>query len=310
MRSRVARGLIALTTVLALLMAVPASTANAETKQVGDRVCNMYANSNGFGAYCSSGEVGYKPRPWRDRLPPGGVFVSCRDYDIPAGIELPAPPDGKTWKLRLTIVDYDLNTNNPPGGPKAHLERAIVPVSQAEQEQCPVFSYMDNFWTSFSQGYPDPVLVVNPTFTPRVNVPAYFDLSPDSAYILKNTNIARYGTTSQGTSDNLTMRGVVGRLLVDPGDGTPPFNCLTGVTPIGKEGYDKTKDPFHQDSMCKHVYKRSSAKEPDGMYTVKLTIYWDVAYWTVETNEWKWIGRYPVTAVQRLPVQEVQTIGG
>jgi hypothetical protein len=46
------------------------------------------------------------------------------------------------------------------------------------------------------------------------------------------------------------------------------------------------------------------------MYTVKLTIYWDVAYWTVETNEWKWIGRYPVTAVQRLPVQEVQTIGG
>jgi hypothetical protein len=62
--------------------------------------------------------------------------------------------------------------------------------------------------------------------------------------------------------------------------------------------------------MCKHVYKRSSAKEPDGMYTVKLTIYWEVSYWRTLTHTWKTIGTYPVTAVQRLPVQEVQTIGG
>jgi hypothetical protein len=306
MRKRVARGLIALSTVFALLLIVPASTAIAVTTQYGDRVCNMYANSNGFGAYCSNGAVGSGPAPppWRDRLPVGSPFVPCRDFPVPHGIELPAPPEGKNWVLRLTIVEYDLDSNY--GGPKAHLERAIVPVSpQDTREQCPDLDYMDKFWTFFDEDYPDPALLVNPTYTPRVNVPAYFDLTRDSAYVKKEEDKTYYGP-----GQHLTMRGLVSRINIDPGDGTPPFDCLTLVTPIGKDGYDKTKDPFHQESMCKHVYKRSSAKEPDGMYTVKLTIYWEVAYWRTLPHAWKTIGTYPVTAVQRLPVQEVQTIGG
>jgi hypothetical protein len=44
------------------------------------------------------------------------------------------------------------------------------------------------------------------------------------------------------------------------------------------------------------------------MYTVKLTITWAVSYWV--GGGWQEIGRANVNAVQRLPVQEVQAIGG
>jgi hypothetical protein len=47
------------------------------------------------------------------------------------------------------------------------------------------------------------------------------------------------------------------------------------------------------------------------MYTVKLTITWEVSYWIGrDAGGWKPIGQANVTAVQRLPVQEAQAIGG
>jgi hypothetical protein len=310
MRNRVGRPLIALSVVLAFLIAVPGPTANAVTKQFGDRVCNLYANSNGFGAYCSSGSGsplnGHIPT-WRDLLKQSGgrVFIPCRDFDVPSGIELPTPPAGKSWVLRLTIVDYDMNRVG--GGSGAHLERAIVPVSQEEADQCPKFGYMDVFWQEFHEGYPSPVLVVKPTYTPRVNVPAYFDLTPESSKVFKEQGTP--GAIQAYNGDGfLTMRAMVGRMQVDPGDGTRPFDCLMNTANDGQIGYDESKDPFHQTSMCKHIYKRSSAGQPDAMYTVKLSIFWDVSYW--KAGEWKLLGTYEVKAVQRLPVQEVQAIGG
>lgn len=305
MRNRVARGFIALSTVLALLLVVPAGTASADTKHIGAGTCNLYVNSNGFGAFCGSGWLGTAASNWRELL--GGLpFVPCRDFDVPPGVTLPAAPDGKEWKLRLTIVDYDLQSVSPPGGAKAHIERAIIPVGAAERGQCPVLQYMERFWSTFDEGYPPPVLQVNPTFTPRVNIPAYFDLTPDSAYIKKDSSLAVYGIDQ----DSLTMRGVVGEIIVDPGDGSEPIDCIGGVAPLGKDSYDKTKDPDQQMSNCKHVYKRSSATQPDGMYTVKLRIRWDVSYWHTNDDTWEFVDSAWVDAVQRLPVQEVQAIGG
>ncbi|TDU86498.1 hypothetical protein EV138_0007 [Kribbella voronezhensis] len=309
MRNRVARGFIALSTVLGLLIAMPSSLATADTVHSGDRVCSMYANSVGFGAYCSNGQVsdGPAPPPWKDRLQPGQVFVPCRDFEVPKGIKLPDPPEGKQWVLRLTIVQYDLNSNF--GGVNAHLERAIVPVSEEERKQCMgKGTYMDKFWTYFDESYPDPVLQVNPTYTPRVNIPAYFTLTPESSYVLKNfgtdLDIANYAP-----GERLTMRALVSQIEIDPGDGTGKFTCLGGVLPVGSDGYDETKDPFHQVNPCSHVYKRSSASQPDGMYTVKLTITWQVDYWR-NNQDWKNVDHAKVHAVQRLPVQEVQAIGG
>jgi hypothetical protein len=312
MRNRVVRGLLALGTVLALLLAVPVSTASAGgggTIHAGDRVCSMYVNSNGFGAYCSNttsgGNGGHLPT-WRE-LMRGPVFIPCRDFPVPDGITLPPPPAGKTWVLRLTIVDYNLDQYD--GGPKAHVERAIVPVSDAERAQCPNVGYMDRFWNDFHEGYPSPVLLVNPTYTPRVNVPAFFALTPESSYILKNDPTADPDSIYYGGGHNLTMRAVVRLMTIDPGDGTKPFTCLMGTTKIDDNGYDQNSDPFHQMNMCKYVYKRSSANQPDGMYTVKLTITWQVDYWRGDPG-WTPVGTAEVHAVQRLPVQEVQTIGG
>jgi hypothetical protein len=317
MRNRVVRGLLALGTVLALLMAVPVSTATAgggQTSYLGDRVCNMYVNSNGFGAYCSNSNGGTrrdengKPLPpptWRD-LMNGPVFIPCRDFPVPNGIELGPAPDGKTWALRLTIVQYNLDAYD--GGPNAHVERAIVPLSQAERDQCPKVDYMNRFWNEFHEGYPDPVLVISPTYIPRVNVPAYFALTPETGYIVKNSPIDNQ-SIYYGNNHNLIMQGLVTVMTVDPGDGTKPFTCLMGVTKIDENGYDEKSDPFHQMNTCKHVYKRSSANQPDGMYTVKLTLRWEVSYWK-GADGWKFVDAAEVHAVQRLPVQEVQAIGG
>jgi hypothetical protein len=102
---------------------------------------------------------------------------------------------------------------------------------------------------------------------------------------------------------------LVTEMEIDPGDGTKPFTCLMGVTKIDENGYDEKSDPFHQMNTCKHVYKRSSANQPDGMYTVKLTLKWEVSYWK-GADGWKFVDDAEVHAVQRLPVQEVQAIGG
>ncbi|HWD81830.1 MAG TPA: hypothetical protein VG497_23200 [Kribbella sp.] len=311
MHNRVGRTLLALSAVLALLVAGPVTTAAADTITAGNSVCTMYMNSIGFGSYCSSGKAYVDPTlppppTWRERLD-GKPFIPCRDFDIPPGIKLPQAPDGKKWVLRVTITDYDLNTTN--GGNKAHLERAYMPVDAAEEAQCPFPDYMKFFWYRFQTNYPDPALQIMPTFTPRVNVPAYFTLTHDSSEVYETD-----GTTSSYYSPghNLTMRGMVVKLTIDPGDGTAPFECKTGVTPLDNPtGYDPTKDPYNQINPCKHIYTRSSASQPDGMYTVKLTITWEVSYWIgKDQGGWHSIGKADVHAVQRLPVQEVEAIGG
>jgi hypothetical protein len=313
MRNRVSRGLITLTTVLALVLVYPASTASADTISAGDKVCSMYVNAVGFGAFCSSGAAyfggGTPPPTWKQKLG-NNVFIPCRDFPIPKGITLGKAPEGKVWVLRVTIEDYNLNSDH--GGDAVHLERAIVPVTQDEGRQCLDEPYMDEFWATFSSTYPPPALQVKPTYSPRVNIPAYFSLTRDSSMILKNQagdpdlNSAYYDP-----SHNLTMRGLVTVMEVDPGDGTPPFQCAMGVGKVtdNDDGYDEKSDPFHQMSTCSHKYTRSSASQPDGMYTVKLTITWTVSYWTGAPN-WKRVGEAEIHAIQRLPVQEVEAIGG
>jgi hypothetical protein len=317
MRNRVGRGLVALGGVFALLLAFPASTATADTIQTGNNVCSMYVNSFGFGAFCSSGAAyfptdGKPPPTWRDKLN-GEVFIPCRDFPVPDGITLPKAPRGKHWVLRLSITDYNLDSVN--GGPRAHLERAIVPIDDEEARQCPERDYMKQFWWQFGDSYPDPVLQVKPTYTPRVNVPAYFALTPDSAIVQKTDPRKIPADQINGglfdATHNLIMRGLVVEMIVDPGDGSKPFKCPMGVSPLDDpDGYDETSDPYTQLSTCKHVYKRSSATQPDQMYTVKLTITWEVSYWVNPATQWQAIGRANVEAVQRLPVQEVQAIGG
>ncbi|MBB5978599.1 hypothetical protein [Kribbella solani] len=300
---------------LALLTVGPTSTAFADTIQTGASVCNMYINSIGFGAYCSNGQPylggAAKPPPtWEERLR-GRPFVPCRDFPIPPGIRLPQAPEGKKWVLRVTITDYKLNTYD--GGKDAHLERAYVPVGPAEEAQCPFPDYMEPFWYYFKSNYPPPSLVVMPTFSPRVNIPAYFSLTAESAKVEADpkANPGAYSGYINPTH-NLSMRALVVEMIVDPGDGTPAFKCPMGVTSVDDpDGYDETKDPDQQINPCKHIYKKSSASQPDGMYTVKLTITWEAFYWIgKDAGGWKSIGTADVTAVQRLPVQEVQAIGG
>ena len=310
MRNRAARGVLAVGTVLCLLTVGMPAPAAAVTIYGNNHVCSMYVNSTGFGAYCSGGRhyPGGRIPTWRERLADNqaatnsfGPFIPCRDFPIPQGVELPPPPDGKTWSLRIWIVDYNLD--QPSGGSRVHLEREIVPVSEAERNHCREMAYMDMFWNQFHSTYPTPVLIVKPTYTPRVNVPAYFSLTPESSTVLREQAIRYNGF------DYIRLRALVVRMRLDPGDGSRPFDCLMGADPIDEDGYDESQDPFHQLSTCKHVYKRSSASQQQGMYSVKMTLTWEVSFWEQNVG-WQPIGTAEVNAVQRLPVQEVHAIGG
>lgn len=285
------------------------SEARAASGGFTDGACTMWASSSGFGGYCGGGGAlsGHVPT-WGQLLAhyqrqdpgPDGPFIPCRDFPIPPGTKLPDPPAGKTWTLRIWIVDYHLDQRY---GGDPRLEREIVPVSEEDRDDCRRMTYMDYFWNQFDSTYPDPELLINPTYVPRVNVPAFFSLTARSSWVIEKSLVGYNSRTG------LRMRAIVSKLRIDPGDGSKPFDCLMGLEPIGSDGYDETRDPFHQDNMCKYSYKRSSASQPDAMYKVKLSVYWEVAYWKNDFG-WRTIGTYPVEAIQRLPVQEAQSVGG
>lgn len=298
-------------------LAVPAAVlapaeAGAATGGGDDGACSMWFNSSGFGGYCGGGGWTGKainpPPTWNHLLAiykswsnSEGPFIPCRDYPVPAGIQLPAPPEGKTWTLRVWIRDFDMDKVG--GGDNVHLEREIVPVTDADRHDCREMPYMEYFWNKFDTSYPAPELIIKPTYTPRVNIPAYFALTAASSWVIEKALMGYNG------HDGLRMRALVQKLRIDPGDGTKPFDCLMGLEPVGSDGYDETRDPFHQDNTCKHAFKRSSANQPDQMYKLKLTVFWEVAYWKQGVG-WRTLGVSQVNAIQRLPVQEVQSVGG
>jgi hypothetical protein len=277
----------------------------------GDGACTMWYNSSGFGGYCGGGGWTGKaispPPTWGDLLKiyqswtnSSGPFIPCRDFPVPVGIELPAPPEGTTYGLRVEIKNYQMDQ---VGGGTPHLERRIVPLTDADRHDCREMPYMEYFWNKFDSNYPAPELIIKPTYTPRVNIPAYFALTAASSWVIEKSLMGYNG------HDGLRMRALVQKLRINPGDGTKPFDCLMGQDPIGSDGYDETRDPFHQDNTCKHVFKRSSANQPDQMYKLHLTVFWEVAYWKQGVG-WRTLGVSEVNAIQRLPVQEVQSVGG
>ena len=329
------RAIRAMVAVLALLFAglVPAAanadtgvgtgsgstTPRSETVTQGNQRCTYYANSTGFGSWCGGPYYG-TPLTWRQKLEGNWPFIPCRNYPVPDGVVLPPPPEGKHWILRVWMRDYNIDSYN--GGPDVHLEHEIVAVTDEQEAKCPDRGYMDIFWQRFQRDYPIPILVVMPTYVPRVNSPAYFALGEDTT---RDEPVNGGRTCSEGSTtcsayteisaqrwngrQTVVMQARVTQLRIDPGDGHEPINC-TDVT----QGYDKTKKPTEQVSTCKYTYERSSANRPGGMYEVKISAFWQVRYCLSGAGDgecsWQDLGTWEVKSVQMLPVQEVQGIGG
>ena len=69
------------------------------------------------------------------------------------------------------------------------------------------------FWHEFRSNYPPPALVIMPTFTPRVNVPAFFSLTMESSKAGADEKDPGKLSGYIDPKHNLTMRGqVVARL--------------------------------------------------------------------------------------------------
>ncbi|HEY3001742.1 MAG TPA: hypothetical protein VGJ44_05280, partial [Kribbellaceae bacterium] len=192
---------------------------------------------------------------------------------------------------------------------------AVTPEEKADCPETPP-TYMDQFWNSFSRSYPTPVLDIKPTYIPRVNSPTFFSLGEDITKDppVPSDSVPTYNQLWNGGKNYFAMNAVVTWMKIDPGDGSAPFECKNV-----NERYDMTKQPSQQPvaNTCKYSYSRSSASQPDGMYTVKISAFWTVQIFTPDPNDpnrvegtWAPMGTFEVKSVQKLPVQEVQGVGG
>ncbi len=270
----------------------PVASASASKAQV--HRCTLYASANSFGASCGGGS-GARGRTWRQLLA-GNAFVACHDESVPAGVELPPPPPdsgpGDYW-LETCVRDFDVDQVG--GGARAHTETTLVWIQDGVDEVRRIPPHMGWLWDSFDSAYPTPVLTTGPTAYPRVNVPTYFWLVPETAAPLTKV-------VFDGVQD-ITMTARLVRLQVRPGvkAGEDPIECGAGVTT-----YDTTRTPFDQPSTCTTTYTRSSASLPDEAYPVRANAYWQVGY--TDAGSYRQLGLFDVSTLQLLPVQEVQAV--
>lgn len=156
---------------------------------------------------------------------------------------------------------------------------------------------MESLWDRFDTVYPAPVLDVAPVARPRVNVPAYFQVTAQTAPVL--TKVVDDGV------HEVTMRAQIDHVTVQPGEGADdPIDCGDGQTP-----YQRGVEPSQQTSTCTYTYRRSSASAPGQTYAVQAHAYWRVTYSYQDRDgvHTTTLGTFDVATIQRLPVQEVQS---
>lgn len=300
----------AVTAVLALSVLLPASSAAAGIGTGGSPTppsptppkvqqvhrCTLYASEVGFGASCAGGQSG-EAHTWRELLA-GHPFVACHDEPVPSGLALPPRPPGQrdgAYYLETCIVDYDLD--QVAGGPHAHPETTLVWIPGSQQVQH-VPPWMVWLWSAFDTAYPTPVISAGPTAFPRVNVPAYFWVTPATAAPITRDVFDGVET--------ITMRAELVRFTVRPGvrPDEDPIDCGDGATP-----YDASRTPFDQASTCTFTYDRSSAHLPQQAYPMRGDAYWQVGY-TDSAGTYHQLGVFDIGTIQRVPVQEVEARNG
>ena len=304
--TRSARAWAAGLTLTAAMALMPAASASAggvadnrgQSVDTGASVarvnrCTLYASSTRFGAKCAAG-ASARARTWRQKLA-GRPLVTCHHEPVPDGVELPPAPSGGpgTYYLQMCIADFDVDRVG--GGDDAHLETELVwiPAGQRVHDIPPWMTWL---WASFTATYPTPLLTTGPTAYPRVNVPTYFWLVPETAAPVTREFF-------DGKQD-ITMTAELVSLEVRPGVAAdePPVLCGGGT-----DVYDTRLSPYAQVSTCTHTYLRSSAAMPGEAYPAQASAFWQVGY-TVGDGTYRQLGLFNVSTVQLLPVQEVQAV--
>jgi hypothetical protein len=140
----------------------------------------------------------------------------------------------------------------------------------------------------FSTEHPPPAL------TDNQHKATFFWLRPESGAQLDRT-------VFDGVRD-VAMRARVSQLEVRPGVGDTQLNC-----PGAGEPYNRAEDVYHQHSICRYLYERSSARAPGQKVLVSVTADWVVEFQRAD-GTWQRLGLFPLTKEFPTPVQEIQTV--
>ena len=167
-------------------------------------------------------------------------------------------PGGHWYDIRCTDGSVYLSVYVPPAANNAPPPQALAAsLAQREANRLPL---------------PDPAIRHNPSGDALVNLSTWWWVDPQ-----------QWRPLSQRTSIGPVWARVTARPVKsvwDAGDGTAPLTCRGGGTP-----YDSKRSADSQASDCSHVYKHSSANQPqagsdpnDRFFTVTVTVYWRVRF--------------------------------
>jgi hypothetical protein len=256
--------------------------------------CALYANSGGFGADCATG--GSKGS-LKDVLGKQD-FPECK-YELltPENQDqvpyVPPQPAGLVGKLYLVTCLKGIKADGT-----GDFTREAVAQWFPDSSPPPVLTPAQRqAWDAMHTVYPEPVPQFGPGNLPRVLIPTFFWLRPESGAQIERT-------VFDGVRD-VPMRARVEQIEVTSGvQGAEPLICLGPGTP-----YNRLVDIFHQTSACQYQYDRSSAVMPQQMYDVTVTADWVVEYQLAD-GSWQELGLFPQAKVFPTPVQEIQTVVG
>jgi hypothetical protein len=256
--------------------------------------CALYANSGGFGADCATG--GSKGS--LKAVLGNQEFPECK-YELltPENQDqvpyVPPQPDGLVGKLYLVTCLKGIK----PDGTGDFTREAVAQWFPDSQPPPVLTPAQQQAWDAMHTAYPEPVPQFGPGSLPRVLIPTFFWLRPESGAQIERT-------VFDGVRD-VPMRARVEQIEVTPGvEHAKLLVCPGAGTP-----YNWLADIYHQTSTCQYLYARSSASMPQQMYDVTVTAVWVVEYQLAD-GTWNELGLFPQAKVFPTPVQEIQTVVG
>jgi hypothetical protein len=301
--------------------------------------CTLYANPDAFGETCPA-----RSSPGRQtflEVLAGAPFPRCRVDPLPAGFAAPRAPRGRVgrWMVRTCLSNVSA-AGVGPGGVRRQAELVFFPAGS----RVPVLTPgQRTVWTRLEADYPVPVVVFEPVSPPRVNVAVSFHLvtsATDADRVRRETVVTPDGrslstlviSTVAGQT-NTPLRAYVTRTWIWPGVavGETPVGCpgaggggaaagggagggaAGGVAGDaasggGADGAGAGGQPRPAPGdPCSVTYARSSAAQPDAMYSLTVEADWTVEFQNA-AGGWDTVATNPVTTTFRTPVDEIQTV--
>jgi hypothetical protein len=256
--------------------------------------CAIVSSSSYLGMSCAGSD--HQGRTVKQILGPSDV-PGCWDEQLTdaelaaMNVENSPGPDGWTyyWEKCLSGIDPKTKTVGPDGiAISLELKRIDNgdPIKTLDAHQQDLVNGLAR-----NGNIPAPVAGVSPADHPRVGADvSFFDGTPDVVQVAVGT---------------VVLRAHIESLDVEPlGPGVEPKVSCPGTGLVA--GPDDTR--AGHPGACWYRYLRSSAAQPDEVYSVQITVHWTVESSADGGATFTPFNRFTKSAITRVPVTEIQAL--